>query len=509
PGLDAGRRGARARRRGQSARSQARVAARDQTGAQRGGEEGKQVMRRAVALVAIWLSITGAATPRPLEPPPPDLARVIPFAAAPSEKPHLTIELPIPPAPVELPAFPPTSPMAPVADKPTAFISSPRALPCVGSWLGIASESLECGRARFQRGDFEDAAKALDNAVRKGTERELVREARYWQAETLWRLDRIEQADWLFRQVAQEAPGQDLGIWALHGSGWTALRLRETVRARDAFTTLLAGSTPSPLDVWGRHGLALSLYALGQWADADKEWSQLESRGVPPTLAREVLFWHGDTLGRVGEPARAEIMLQQFTRGGAHPWHPAARRVGGRGRASAGGRHCLPRILRQRGDGVGDRGSRPGAAGHGRLGRRAQERCGARRAALAARISDAVSSRARVRGRPASRRRRARLPGAARRPARPLRARLGADGQGRGPPRAGRARRRPHAVRAGAEDGARHAGGAPGGAAAKPRRLRAARVHPGRRRRRPGHQRTAGAGRPVARAPATGRGRLP
>src|SRR5262249_21032468 len=152
PGLDAGRRGARARRRGQSARSQARVAARDQTGAQRGGEEGKQVMRRAVALVAVGLSITGAATPRPLEPPPPDLARVIPFAAAPSEKPHLTIELPIPPAPVELPAFPPTSPMAPVADKPTAFISSPRALPCVGSWLGVARVRSRALPARRLRG---------------------------------------------------------------------------------------------------------------------------------------------------------------------------------------------------------------------------------------------------------------------------------------------------------------------------------------------------------------------
>ena len=64
-------------------------------------------MRRALALAAIWLAITGAATPRPPEPPLPDLARVIPFAAAPSEKPQLTIELPMPPPPVDMPAFPP------------------------------------------------------------------------------------------------------------------------------------------------------------------------------------------------------------------------------------------------------------------------------------------------------------------------------------------------------------------------------------------------------------------
>jgi len=280
-------------------------------------------MRRAVTLAAIWVALAGAATPRPLEPPPPDLARVIPFAAAPSEKPALAIDLPVPPAPVEMPPFPPAIASAPAAEKPTAFIQSPRALPCVGSWLGIASESLECGRARFQKGDFDDAAKALENAVKKGTDPDLLREARYWQGEALWRLDRIEQADWLFRQVAQEAPRQDWGIWALHASGWTALRLREAARARDAFSTLVAGPTPAPLDAWGRHGLALSLYALGRWEQADKEWTQLESRGVPPALVRDVLFWHGDTLGRIGQAARAETMLRQFTQGGAHPMFPA------------------------------------------------------------------------------------------------------------------------------------------------------------------------------------------
>ena len=279
-------------------------------------------MRRALALAVVWGLLIGAA-PRPLEPPLPDLARVIPFAQAPSEKPAVVIDLPLPPPPVDLPAFPSAVPTPPAADKPTAFIQSPRALPCVGSWLGIATESLECGRARFQRGDFEDAFKALENAVRKGTDRGLLREARYWLGETLWRLDRTEQADWLFRQVAQDAPRQDWGVWALHGSGWTALRLREGARARDAFSMLLGGPTPSPLDAWGRHGLALSLYALGRWEEADKAWTQLESAGVPPTIARDVLFWHGDTLGRLGQAARAETMLRQFTQGGAHPLFPA------------------------------------------------------------------------------------------------------------------------------------------------------------------------------------------
>src|SRR5207247_594847 len=74
---------------------------------------------------------------------------------------------------------------------------------------------------------------------------------------------------------------------------------------------------------WGRHGLALSLYALGRWEEADKAWTQLEARSVPPAIARDVLFWHGDTLGRIGQAARAETMLRQFTQGGAHLLFPA------------------------------------------------------------------------------------------------------------------------------------------------------------------------------------------
>ena len=270
------------------------------------------------------LALLGAAQPQPLQAPPPDLARLIPFAQAPLEKPAVVVDVPLPPPPVDLPAFPPAA-LLPPADKPTAFMPPPRTLACVGAWTGIASESLECGRARFQKGEYEDAAKALDSAVRAGAnDRDLLREARYWLAESLWRLGRFEQADWLFRQVAQEAGRQDAGVWALHGSGWTALRLREPTRARDAFALLLAGPVPSPLDAWGRHGLAEALYGIGQYADADKEWTTLESRGVPAPLAREVLVYHADALGRIGQAARAEPMLRQFLQGGAHPLLPTA-----------------------------------------------------------------------------------------------------------------------------------------------------------------------------------------
>ena len=122
--------------------------------------------RRVLGVLVLSLALVGAA-PRPAEPPGPDLAQLIPFANAPLDKPAVKVELALPPAPVEMPPLPLVSVMPPAAAKPVAFIEAPRTLPCVGAWLGIPKESLECGRARFQRGEYEDAAKAgLDSTSR-------------------------------------------------------------------------------------------------------------------------------------------------------------------------------------------------------------------------------------------------------------------------------------------------------------------------------------------------------
>jgi len=76
----------------------------------------------------------------------------------------------------------------------------------------------------------------LEAAVRRGKERDLLTEARYWLAESYYRLDRVQQADGLFRQLARGPKTADFTVWALHSSGWTALRLNDMARARDTFT---------------------------------------------------------------------------------------------------------------------------------------------------------------------------------------------------------------------------------------------------------------------------------
>jgi TolA-binding protein len=275
-----------------------------------------------LAVLALGPGPLAAQTLLPLTPPLPDLARLVPFAEAPGEKPALApAALPLPAPPADLPPFPLAVFAPPTADKPTAAVAEPGALPCVGAFFGVASKALECGRARFAKGEHEDAAKALEQAVRSGSEREIVVEARYWLAETSYALARAEQADRLFLQVVQTAPrGSGFTLWSAFGSGWTALRLGNAPRARDTFTQILAGASPATMEPWARHGLALASYALGRHEDAVAAWTALAAKGVPPSLARDVAFWFGEALGRLGQYDRAATELARFVQAaGPHP----------------------------------------------------------------------------------------------------------------------------------------------------------------------------------------------
>jgi tetratricopeptide (TPR) repeat protein len=81
---------------------------------------------------------------------------------------------------------------------------------------------------------------------------------------------------------------------------------------------------PVQVDLWARHGLALALYGLGDYAGARDLWADL-SRRAPPAIARDVAFWYGDTLGRLGDPAGAQAELGRFLQGGQHPLFEAGR----------------------------------------------------------------------------------------------------------------------------------------------------------------------------------------
>ncbi|MGH7313324.1 MAG: tetratricopeptide repeat protein, partial [Candidatus Rokuibacteriota bacterium] len=280
-------------------------------------------MRRLALVGVLWLTLAAAA-PLPVKPPPPDLVPLVPWATAPIGKPSVEVpRLAPPPPPLAIAPVSPATVVMPAAVKPMAPMLSPRALPCVGAWLRIASESLECARARIVRGEYEEAARALDNALRAGGEREVMAEARYWYGEVLYLLGDYARADWALQQALKDLAIPEYGPWALHAAGWTSLRLGDFRRAETAFQRLLGKPQPVPLDTWGRHGLALALYGLTRWEAAEKAWSELLARRVPIVLDRDLAFWHGEALVRIGQPERALPKLQAFTQSGLHPMLPA------------------------------------------------------------------------------------------------------------------------------------------------------------------------------------------
>ncbi len=283
-------------------------------------------MRRTLAVLVtglfLWPAVAGAVSPLPLELPAPDLAPLLPLAAPPLDKPPVPLpEVSLPDPPRALPPLPAPPLALDPSGKPVAPLPPPRILACnpLGTVFGVASELLECGRARFQRDELEEARTALEGAVRGASDRAVVREGRYWLGETLLRLGRYEPAERNFLLVAQEGLPDELTAYATYALGWVALKLNDPARALTRFDELRGRTSSLALVPFVTHGRGIALYGLGRVEEAREAWQGLLRLSMPRPLALDVAFWLGDTLGRVGEYKGAVENLQRFTAAGPHP----------------------------------------------------------------------------------------------------------------------------------------------------------------------------------------------
>jgi len=279
-------------------------------------------VRAAAAALALGAVVAGLAQAQDRPLPPPPLAPLLTFAAPALEKPPVPIpRVEIPAPPEALPDLPAPRLVSDPSLRPVAPLPPPRALACnpLGSVFGVASELLECGRAKFQRGELEPARADLASAVQKSTDRELVRAARYWLAETLVRLRRGDAAEAHLALVVRDDPRGELGMHAAFTLGWVLLDRGDVARALAGFEPLLRGGAPPALIQPARHGKALALYGLKRYPEARDEWTALLNQSLPRPLAAEATFWLGETQGRLGDAQAAAARLQVFTAGGPHP----------------------------------------------------------------------------------------------------------------------------------------------------------------------------------------------
>jgi TolA-binding protein len=278
-------------------------------------------MTRALLSAALLLlSVAPAAAAEPqFKMPPPDLAHALPLVSPALDKPALPGSLGVyPPSPQPVPPLPRARVETDLAVQPVADAPPPRFLACnpLGTVLGVVSELVECGRARFQRGEYEDAREALDGAVKRATEAALLREARYWLGETLIRLGRLEPGAQAMLLVVQADPRSDVGFHAALKYGWLSLMAGDPLRALATLDALIKSRPPADLLPWAQHGRAVALYGLGRYAEAREVWTRLLGQTLPAPVAGEAPFWLGDTLGRLGEYKDAVARLKTFTGGG-------------------------------------------------------------------------------------------------------------------------------------------------------------------------------------------------
>ena len=248
--------------------------------------------------------------------PPPDLAAVLPLVSPALDKgPVGSGPMSLPPSPQPVPPLPPARIVVDLTQLPLAPAPPPRFLACnpLGTVFGVASELVECGRARFQRNEFEEAREALENAVKKNTDRALLREARYWLAETLIRLKQTDGVEQALHLAIQDEPRSDIGYYGGLTYGMVLLNAGQPARALETFDNILKAGAPPEVIPWARHGRALALYGLGRFPDAREAWTGLLAQSLPRSVAGESQFWLGDTLGRLGDYKNAVARLSTFT----------------------------------------------------------------------------------------------------------------------------------------------------------------------------------------------------
>jgi TolA-binding protein len=198
---------------------------------------------------------------------------------------------------------------------------------------------LMLGQARLNLNDTESALEALRRAQSGLTAPAEVQEAKFWQAEALFRLKRFSEARTTYDEIVRTNAAGPLAPAALYGYGWSELELKRPEPAITAFRDFLT--------TWPDHALApsVTLQLAAALVDAKRVSEALpllagfaakfsSSKLIPD--AQYELGWvkynNGDRQGGLAD-------LQAFV--DANPNHPkaaAARQVLAQGLARYGNR---------------------------------------------------------------------------------------------------------------------------------------------------------------------------
>ena len=192
----------------------------------------------------------------------------------------------------------------------------------------VGEATLLLGKSQFGLGDFPAALENFRNAQRLSPPPGRPEEARFWEAETLFRLKRYGEARALYDALLAANAASPVAPDAMYGLAWSELELKRPEAAAAAFRQLLTSWPESPFVPSATFYLARTLVELKKPGEAVALLAPFVSRYPRHAQAPEAQYLLGLSRLAVGKTGEGLRDLKEFV--AAHPRHEltvAARRA--------------------------------------------------------------------------------------------------------------------------------------------------------------------------------------
>ena len=192
----------------------------------------------------------------------------------------------------------------------------------------VPEATLLLGKARFSQKAYQPALDAFKQAERFSPPPGQPGELRFWDAETLFRLDRYADARDAYEQVLTDAPGSPFAADALYGRAWCNRELKHGDLAVDDFQRLLSLYPRHPTVPSATFYLARTLMELNRAQDAVSLLRPFPTKYPNHRLLPQVRYTLAQALLEAGESQEGLGELRGFV--AAYPNNamaPQARRL--------------------------------------------------------------------------------------------------------------------------------------------------------------------------------------
>jgi TolA-binding protein len=186
----------------------------------------------------------------------------------------------------------------------------------------VGEATLFLGKSQFGLGEFQTALESFKKAQRFSPPPGKPEEARFWEAETLFRLKRYPEARAAYDALLASNAAAPVAPDAMYGLAWSELELKRPERAAAAFRQLLEAWPDSPLAPSATFYLARALVELKKPGEAVPLLAPFAARYPGHGLAPEAQYLLGSSRLSAGKTAEGLRDLREFI--AAHPRHELA-----------------------------------------------------------------------------------------------------------------------------------------------------------------------------------------